>query len=98
MRDGETSVQDSSPSRFLTLFTVALRAGTTRRRPFGKLRVALSHVEGRYDDTTRLTAGAFGASHTKSTKLTKFTKATGHVSTVSPVGGDAGRPGRCWWQ
>ena len=30
MRDGETSVQDSSPSRFLTLFTVALRAGTTR--------------------------------------------------------------------
>ena len=41
----------------------------TRRRPFGKLRVALSNVEGRHDDTT-FHGGAFGA-FTKNTKATK---------------------------
>jgi len=30
-------------------------AFTTGRRPFGKLRVALSNVEGRHDDTTAVT-------------------------------------------
>jgi hypothetical protein len=39
----------------LRWITLALRAGTTGRRPFGTLRVALSIVEGRHDDTTTRT-------------------------------------------
>jgi len=48
-------------------------AFTTGRRPFGKLRVALSNVEGRDDDTTFPYVCAFGA-FTKNTKLTKAHK------------------------
>src|SRR5262245_47701553 len=50
--------------------TAALRAGTTGRRPFGKLRVALSNVEGRHDDTT-FSPCAFGAT-TKPIRLSSL--------------------------
>jgi hypothetical protein len=73
MAAGEGYPDRRSLSRRLRRYPAFGRDETTIRRPFGKLRVALSIVEGRHDG---LAAAPFGAFRTKSTKLSKATKKT----------------------